>query len=221
MSHQQADHVCPPIIGYFLLSNPLRRLLYTPGSVLAPHVREGMTVIEPGPGMGFFTLEIARRVGSTGRVVALDIQQKMLRVLAQRAERADLLGRVDLRLIKKDGLGINDLKGKADFFLAFAMVHEVPNPRHFFQEAFASLKERGRLLLVEPAGHVSEALFKEELRHAENAGFRVESRPSIRMSRATVLAKSQRPEPSAKGRKRGGSSKQAAKRERTRRMHPR
>ena len=138
--HKQADHVCPPFLGYFLLANPLRRLLYTPRSIVAAHVTEGMTVIEPGPGMGFFTLELARLVGASGRVVALDIQPKMLKVIAQRAEKADLLGLVDLRLIENDSLGINDLKGKADFFLAFAMVHEVPDPRRFFKEAFASLK---------------------------------------------------------------------------------
>jgi len=92
VSRKHADHVCPPFIGYFLLANPLRRLLYTPSSVVGAYVSEGMTVIEPGPGMGFFTLELARLVGPSGRVVALDIQPKMLKVIAQRAERADLLG---------------------------------------------------------------------------------------------------------------------------------
>jgi ubiquinone/menaquinone biosynthesis C-methylase UbiE len=37
-----------------------------------------MTVLEPGPGMGFFTLELARRVGAPGRVIAVDIQPKMI-----------------------------------------------------------------------------------------------------------------------------------------------
>ncbi len=192
MSHKQADHVCPPFIGYFLLANPLRRLLYTPTSIVAAYVTEGMTVIEPGPGMGFFTLELARLVGASGRVVALDIQPRMLKMIAQRAARADLLGHVDLRLIENDSLGIDDLMGRADFFLAFAMVHEVPDPRRFFKEAFASLKKGARLLLVEPRGHVSEPMYKEELGYAETAGFRVESHPAIRMSRATLVVKEER-----------------------------
>jgi tRNA A58 N-methylase Trm61 len=33
-----------------------------------------MTVLEPGPGMGFFTLDRARLVGLTGRVVAIELQ---------------------------------------------------------------------------------------------------------------------------------------------------
>jgi predicted methyltransferase len=59
--------VCPWWLGY-LLASPLRRLRHDPSPILAPYLREGMTVLEPGPGMGFFTLELARRVGPSGRV---------------------------------------------------------------------------------------------------------------------------------------------------------
>lgn len=58
MSHR----VCPWWVGY-LLASLMRRLLQDLARILAPHVREGMTVLEPGPGIGFFTLELARRVG--------------------------------------------------------------------------------------------------------------------------------------------------------------
>jgi predicted methyltransferase len=61
-----AKRVCPWWIGYLLLS-PLRRLGQDPAKILAPYVREGMTVFEPGAGMGYFTLELARRVGPSGR----------------------------------------------------------------------------------------------------------------------------------------------------------
>jgi len=59
-----AKRVCPWWLGYFLAS-PVRRWLMRedPAQILAPYVREGMTVLEPGPGMGFFTLELAMRVG--------------------------------------------------------------------------------------------------------------------------------------------------------------
>jgi tRNA A58 N-methylase Trm61 len=50
------------------LVNPLRRLVHAPLALLRPYVKEGMTVLEPGPGMGFFTLDLARLVGPTGRV---------------------------------------------------------------------------------------------------------------------------------------------------------
>jgi hypothetical protein len=40
--------VCPWWLGY-LLASPVRRLLQDPTRIVAPHVREGMTVLEPGP----------------------------------------------------------------------------------------------------------------------------------------------------------------------------
>ena len=55
-----AERVCPWWLGY-LLASPVRRwMAENPESLLAPYVREGMTVLEPGPGMGFFTLPLAR-----------------------------------------------------------------------------------------------------------------------------------------------------------------
>ena len=42
-----AHRVCPWWLGY-LLGAPLRRLMQDPRKVLAPYVREGMTVLEPG-----------------------------------------------------------------------------------------------------------------------------------------------------------------------------
>jgi len=52
-----------------------------------------MTVVEPGPGMGCFTLELARLVGLQGRVVAIDVQPTMLLDLRRRAGKAGLLDR--------------------------------------------------------------------------------------------------------------------------------
>lgn len=72
-----AKHVCPWWLGYWLVS-PLRRLWEHPVRMLGPFVREGMLVLEPGCGMGFFTLDLARMVGPRGRVVAVDVQERML-----------------------------------------------------------------------------------------------------------------------------------------------
>src|SRR5512144_2327435 len=103
-----AERVCPWWIGY-LLATPLRKLVQDPAAILAPFVREGMTVLEPGPGMGFFTLEAARRVGPRGRVVAVDLQPRMLAALRRRAARAGLGDRIDAREARPDTLGVGDL----------------------------------------------------------------------------------------------------------------
>ena len=180
--------VCPWWIGYLLVS-PLRRLGCDPAHVLAPYVREEMTVLEPGPGMGFFTLELARRAGPSGRVVAIDIQPKMLDRLKRRAAKAGLAARLDLRVAKPDTLGLSAEAGAFDFVLAFAMVHEMPSHRVFFQEAAAAMKPGTRMLLAEPAGHVKRPLFDAELGSAAEAGLRVSERPAIRRSLAAVLTK--------------------------------
>ncbi len=74
-----------------LLASPVRRWMgENPEALLTPYVREGMTVLEPGPGMGFFTLPLARMVGPAGRVVAVDIQARMLDALERRARKAGL-----------------------------------------------------------------------------------------------------------------------------------
>jgi ubiquinone/menaquinone biosynthesis C-methylase UbiE len=180
--------VCPWWLGY-LLASPLRRLMHDPAGILAPYVREGMTVLEPGPGMGFFTLELARKVGTAGRVVAVDIQPKMLDRLRRRAAHAGVLARLDIRLAQPDSLGLADAAGTVDFVLAFAMVHEMPSALSFFQEAACAMKPGARLLLAEPAGHVKPVLFEKELASAAEAGLRVSERPVIRRSLAAVLTK--------------------------------
>src|ERR1051325_6297489 len=82
--------VCPWWLGY-LLASPIRRLWHNPAGVLTRYVRPGMTVLEPGPGMGYFTMELARRVGESGRVIAVDLQPEMLTGLRRRAAKAGLV----------------------------------------------------------------------------------------------------------------------------------
>ena len=182
-----ANHVCPWWLGYFLVS-PLRRLWEPPEKILASYVGAGMTVLEPGCGMGFFTLDLARIVGPKGRVVAVDLQERMLAGLRRRAARAGLLDRIDARLAQASRLGIADLAGQVDVVFALHVVHEVPDAAGFLAEIAATLKADGKLLFVEPRGHVSAEAFDASLAMAERAGFRVVDRPHIRRDPAALLA---------------------------------
>lgn len=183
-----AAHVCPPWIGYFLL-NPLRKLVENPRGIFEPFVREGMTVLEPGCAMGFFTLPLARMVGPTGRVVALEIQAKMLSVLARRAEKAGLKDRIELRRIVADEYGLDDLSGRVDFAAAIHVVHEVPDKRAFFEAMTRVLRPGGRLLVIEPKGHVSKVAFEETTAVAGAAGLVPEPLPNKIGGRAVCLVK--------------------------------
>lgn len=187
MTRDQKPHVCPWWIGW-LLASPIRRLGQDPARILAPHVREGMTVLEPGPGMGFFTLELARRVGPGGRVIAVDLQPRMLAGLRRRVARAGLDGRIVTRLAPAESLGVDDLAGAVDFVLAFAMVHELPSAERFFAEIRATLAPGGKVLVAEPRGHVKPPEFEATLAAARRAGLVAEPGPVIVRSLTAVLA---------------------------------
>ncbi len=184
-----ANRVCPWWLGPFL-ANPLRRLWQDPHAILAPLVSEGMLVLEPGCGMGFFTVELARLAGPQGKVVAVDLQPKMLAGLRRRAQKAGLSERIETRLATADGFMVDDLAGRVDFALAFAMVHELPDEGRFFVEMHRALRPGRMLLVSEPKGHVSKPRFAEMTVAAERVGFKVVESPPVRSSRTALFARS-------------------------------
>ncbi|MGA2262613.1 MAG: class I SAM-dependent methyltransferase [Acidobacteriota bacterium] len=180
--------VCPWWLGY-LLASPVRRLWHNPRTILQPFVTEGMQVLEPGCGMGFFTVELARLVGPRGKVVAVDVQPQMIAGLKHLARKAGLVERIDARLAKGDSMEIADLAGTIDFTLAFAMIHELPNAGHFLDEVYRALKPGRKILVAEPKGHVKEIDFAKLMETAKRTGFRVDEGPAIRSSWTAVFTR--------------------------------
>ncbi len=189
-AHPSAEHcrVCPWYIGYLLI-NPLRRLFQDPRAILSPYVREGMTVLEIGPGMGYFSLPLARLVGAGGRVICVDVQQKMLDSLHKRAAKAGLAERITPVLASEDSLHLEPFREAVDFALAFAVVHEVPDQSRLFEQISGAMKQGGRLLLSEPRGHVDDQAFGNTLRTASKHGLKFESSTNIRQSLSAILLK--------------------------------
>ena len=179
------NRVCPWWLCHSF-DNPLRRLFHEPERLLAPYVKTGMTAVDIGCGMGYFTIGLARLAGPEGKVVAVDLQQKMLDALARRARRAGLVDRIVLHRCRKDSLGVD---GPADFVLVFWMAHEVPDKSRFFREIAALLKPGGRMLLAEPKFHVAKKGFTRTLAACGEAGFRIVTEPAISLSRAALLEK--------------------------------
>ncbi len=183
-----AQRVCPWWMGY-LLASPIRRLLENPYVMLSGIVKTDMTVLDVGCAMGFFTLPAARMVGPQGRVIAVDLQQKMLSSLRRRASRAGVLDRIELLNCGETNLGIDDLANQVDVAMAFHVVHEVPDPSAFFAQLCPTIKSGGRLLLAEPKGHVTEDEYSETERIAERAGLVSRSHPEFKRSLATLFEK--------------------------------
>jgi SAM-dependent methyltransferase len=186
---RRRHRVCPWWLGYGL-ATPLRRLVENPERTLGPHVRSGMKVLEPGCGMGFFTLPLARLVGETGRVVCVDLQPRMLAALERRARRAGLERRIETRLCTVHSLGLASDAGTIDLAVLIYVLHELPDAASALAEVRNALAPEGRVLLIEPPGHVSRADFEGQLEAAAAAGLSVERRLERRL--AVVLRRASR-----------------------------
>lgn len=99
----------------------------------------------------------------------------------------NLLERIDARVTSPDTMGISDLESKVDFTLAFAMVHELPDAGHFFNQVARASKSQARMLLAEPRGHVDRSTFAAELSAAAAAGFSTQDQPRIARSVSALL----------------------------------
>lgn len=161
--------VFPWWAGYLLIS-PLRRLSIDPVRLLQPYVGPGMTVLDAGCAMGYFSIPLAGMTGSGGRVICVDPQKKMLAALERRAIKKGLSDVIETRSCAFSSLFLDDLREKIDLALAFGVLHETGDKKRFVEELRSSLRPGGILIFGEP--HVvSDEEFREELRIIEQAGF--------------------------------------------------
>jgi ubiquinone/menaquinone biosynthesis C-methylase UbiE len=122
-------------------------------------VKEGMTVADVGAGSGYFTVRIARRIGSRGRVLATDLQPEMLDLLRAKVAKASLVNVVPVLATEGDAkLPRNEL----DLVLMVDVYHELPKPSATLAQVRAALRPEGRLALVEYRGEDPDVPIKPE-----------------------------------------------------------
>ncbi len=170
----------------FTFDNPARKQIHNPKTILSPYVNPGDKALDVGCGMGYFSLELARLVGETGKVITADLQQEMLTGLRKRAARAGLESRMQLLLCLPNRIGIPQ---PIDFALAFWMVHEVSHRESFLAEIYANLTPGGKFMIAEPYIHVSKENFSRSVNLGLATGFTVFAQPQISFSRAVVFQK--------------------------------
>ena len=185
MQNDGKNRICPVEIAGSL-DNKMRRWLQDPRKILRPHIVEGMTVLDLGCGPGFFSVDIAQMVGKSGRVIAADLQEGMLRKLRDKIQGTELEERITLHKCVKNKIGLSE---DVDFILAFYMVHEVPDQGGLFHEMTSTIKQNGRVFIVEPPFHVSKTAFEETIRKARDAGFTPVERPKVFLGRTVILKK--------------------------------
>jgi len=183
MAKEKRPYICP--VEYAgSLDNPIRKLIHKPHRILEAYISKGMTVLDLGCGPGFFTIEMAKLVGETGRVIAADLQQGMLDKVAGKIRGTDLEQRIELHKCQDDMIGISK---KVDFVLAFWMVHEVPDQQRLFEELKSVMNPGGRIWIIEPRIHVTEKSFKMMISRLESTGLEIIERPGIWLSRSVLL----------------------------------
>jgi 2-polyprenyl-3-methyl-5-hydroxy-6-metoxy-1,4-benzoquinol methylase len=183
-----AGKVCPFWIGYLLLS-PLRRFFQNPDKILAPYISPDMTVMDYGSAMGYFSLPMARMVQPAGKVICVDIQERMLIALARRAERAGLTNNIETFCIDTEMFSLNPFYERIEFILCFAVAHEVPDQKILFTELSNALKSGGYMLLSEPSGHVNAEAFQKTQETAFECGFGHPRKIGIQRARTVLLEK--------------------------------
>ena len=166
--------------------NPLRRLAQNPERILQNLIHPGDCCLDVGCGYGYFTIPLAKMVGPSGTVVAVDVQSEMLEGMRRRAKREVVLSRIRARQADASGLHV---EGMFDFALAFWMLHEVPDQGALLGEIYGALKPGGQLLLAEPKVHVDSLAFLRTVRLAEQVGFARVLEQRIFFSRSLLMSK--------------------------------
>jgi ubiquinone/menaquinone biosynthesis C-methylase UbiE len=131
----------------WILDNLGRRVVHPlPRTVDSFHVDGAHTVLEVGPGVGYFSGEVARRVGPEGRLVCVDIQREMIGALRRRLLRE---GVTNVLPTVGDALDLPLAEGSVDCAFLVTVLGEVPDRAKALAELRRVLKPGGILSITE------------------------------------------------------------------------
>jgi ubiquinone/menaquinone biosynthesis C-methylase UbiE len=142
-------HIAPVMghTGADWLDRPEREEEEAPSKAVALlQLGHGDVVADVGAGSGYMTVLLARAVGPTGRVLAVDIQPEMIERLTDRVHR-EMLTNVTAILGAADDP--RHPPGSVDLELMVDDYHELAAPQRMLQHLRSALKPGGRLVLLE------------------------------------------------------------------------
>jgi ubiquinone/menaquinone biosynthesis C-methylase UbiE len=157
-----------------LIDNPLRRRIQPPDEMpLRHHIQPGMAVLEVGPGNGRYTLATCRRVGSTGKVVTVDIEPKMIARVTQRAQ---IEGVTNLEARTADVYDLPFEDGAFNAVYMITVIREIPDPERAMREFYRVLSPAGILAFSEVLLDPDYPLAKTLVRMARAANFHLKEK---------------------------------------------
>jgi len=179
--HRHGRHGNPADLALMLKRqlDPARAAWQKPDRLVAAlGLHRGQVVAELGSGPGYFTLRLARAVGPSGRVYAVDPEPAMLQALRERLERSGLRNVTPIL-----GMGDDPLlpPGSCDLALIVNAYHHFADGRALLRRLTRALRPRGRVVNVDwalretPVGPPLERRVAPEtfIRAARGAGLRL------------------------------------------------
>jgi precorrin-6B methylase 2 len=133
--------------GMAWLDRPEREAEEHPEAVIdALGLRGGEVVADLGAGSGYFTFRLAAKVGKTGKVLAVDIQDEMLETLRRRAT---ALRVTNVQEVKASETDPQLPAGSVDWVLMVDVYHELAYPFEVMTKVREALKPGGQVVFVE------------------------------------------------------------------------
>jgi ubiquinone/menaquinone biosynthesis C-methylase UbiE len=161
-------------------------------------IKAGMTVADIGAGEGYYTVRLAERVGTDGRVLAQDIDPDALRRLGSRVE-GERLDNVSIKLGNEDDPRLP--QNSFDRVFMVHMYHEVGEPYAFLWRLRPALRQGGQVIVVDVDRPTDQHGIAPALLFCEfqAVGFRLVEfvrKPELAGYYAQFEAEGERPEPS-------------------------
>ena len=129
------------------IDNPFRRRIQPPVETAVRHgIRPGMTVLDVGPGNGTYTLGAAEIVGEQGKVIAIDIEPKMIERVQNR------ITQMGVKNIEPRIADVYALPFENDYFdliYMITVIGEIPDTDRALQEFHRVLSPSGTLVFSE------------------------------------------------------------------------
>jgi len=142
---QRTGHLFPPKdLG--LLESPDRANWQKPDQIMdALGIADGSKAADIGAGAGWFTIQLARRVGPNGHVYAEDVQPQMLEAIRRRVSREGL---ANVETVLGTVTEPNLPAGTLDAILLVDVYPELDQPAPFLRNLSRALKPSGRIGVV-------------------------------------------------------------------------
>jgi uncharacterized protein len=140
--------VCPHELS-FILETPLRNLIISPEQLADRlHLSPDSTVLELGPGPGFFCVEVARRIPG-GKLVLFDIQREMVTKSRANLRRS---GAENCHPVQGNALSLPFSSHTFDVVFLVTVLGEVPQPEQSVKNISRVLLPGGLLSITEQKG---------------------------------------------------------------------